>query len=217
MAYTFADLKTKLQTQIGDSSLDTTVMGDAINYTIQNIFNSIEITLNSEYQSNTVATGANTLTTALPSNFQKITSLYITSPVGLARDLTNEFVSPKEFRQMFPSITTSNPLSSWTFWTGVEFSTLADQDYTVRIEYIKSVPILSDATDVPAIPEAFEELLMLGAKIRVYEQKEDFDYADQFQTRYADALEAFISRYSTGQVAGQFIIPGPRQSISRIR
>lgn len=217
MAYTFADLKTKLQTQIGDSSLDTTVMGDAINYTIQNIFNSIEITLNSEYQSNTVATGANTLTTALPSNFQKITSLYITSPVGLARDLTNEFVSPKEFRQMFPSITTSNPLSSWTFWTGVEFSTLADQDYTVRIEYIKSVPILSATTDVPAIPEAFEELLMLGAKIRVYEQKEDFDYADQFQTRYADALEAFISRYSTGQVAGQFIIPGPRQSISRIR
>lgn len=217
MAYTFADLKTKLQTQIGDSSLDTTVMGDAINYTIQNIFNSIEITLNSEYQSNTVATGANTLTTALPSNFQKITSLYITSPVGLARDLTKEFVSPKEFRQMFPSITTSNPLSSWTFWTGVEFSTLADQDYTVRIEYIKSVPILSATTDVPAIPEAFEELLMLGAKIRVYEQKEDFDYADQFQTRYADALEAFISRYSTGQVAGQFIIPGPRQSISRIR
>ena len=217
MSYIFSDLKTKLQTQIGDNSLDSTVMGDAINYTIQNVFNSIEITLNSEYQSNTVVTGANTLTTALPSNLQKITSLYITSPVGLARDLTDNFISAKEFRQMFPSVTIANPLNYWTFWTGVEFSTLADQDYTIRLEYIKSMPILSGASDVPAIPEAFEELLMLGAKMRIYEQKEDFDYAGQFQTKYADLLEAFISRYSTGQVAGQFVIPGPRQSISRIR
>lgn len=217
MAYTFADLKTKLRTQIGDGSLDTTVMGDAINYTIQSVLNSIEITLNSTYQDNAVATGANTLTTALPSDLQKITALYITAPVGREADLTECFVSPKEFRNQFPSVTIANPLKYWTFWTGVEFSTLADVDYTIRLEYTKSVPFLSADADVPAIPQAFEELLMLGAKMRVYEQKEDFDYAGQFQTKYADLLESFLSRYSTRQVDGQFVIPGPRQSISRIR
>jgi hypothetical protein len=217
MAYQFSDLKTKLRTQIGDPSLDTTVMADAINYTIQSIFNSIEITLNSSYQSNTVAAGANTLTTALPTDLQKITALYITGPVGRESDLTDYFVSPKEFRAQFPSVTISNPLSYWTFWTGVEFSTLADVAHTVRIEYTKSVPILSADADVPALPEAYEELLVLGAKMRIYEQKEDFDYAGQFQTRYADLLESFLSRYSTRQIDGQFVIPGPRQSITRIR
>ena len=217
MAYQFSDLKTKLRTQIGDSSLDSTVMGDAINYTIQSVFNTIEITLNSSYQDNTVVTGANTLTTALPSDLQRITALYVTSPTAYATDLTDNFVANKEFRKAFPTVTLSNPLKYWTFFTGVEFSTLADQDHSIRIEYIKSVPLLTADADVPAIPQAFEELLMLGAKMRVYEQKEDFDYAGQFQTKYADLLEAFLTRYSTRQFDGQFVMPGPRQSITRIR
>jgi hypothetical protein len=217
MAYQFSDLKTKLRTQIGDGSLDSTVMGDAINYTIQSVFNTIEITLNSAYQANTVIAGANTLTTALPDDLQRITALYVTSPASQAVDLTDYFVANKEFRNMFPVVDQANPLKYWTFFTGVEFSTLADQDYGVRIEYIKSVPLLTADADVPAIPQSFEELLMLGAKMRVYEQKEDFDYAGQFQTKYGDLLEAFLTRYSTRQVDGQFVMPGPRQSITRIR
>ena len=192
-------------------------MGDAINYTIQSIFNTVEITLNSDFQSNTVVTGANTLTTALPSDLQRITALYVTSPTGYATDLTECFVANKEFRKMFPTVTQANPLKYWTFFTGVEFSTLADQDHSIRLEYIKSVPLLSADADVPAIPQSFEELLMLGAKMRVYEQKEDFDYAGQFQTKYGDLLEAFLTRYSTRQVDGQFVMPGPRQSITRVR
>lgn len=217
MSYQLSDLRTKLRTQIGDSNLDSTVILDALNYAEQSIFNTVEITLNSDYQSNTVATGANTLTTALPDDLQRITALYVTSPTGYATDLTECFVSPKEFRKLFPVVDQTNPLKYWTFWTGVEFSTLADQDHSIRIDYIKSVPLLSDDSDVPSIPEAFEELLILGAKMRIYEQKEDFDYAGQFQTRYGDLLEAFLTRYSTRQMDAQFVIPGPRQSISRIR
>ena len=217
MAYTFSALKTKLATQIGDPSLDSAVMGDALNYTEQQVFNNFEIVLNSTYQSNTVAAGARLLGTALPANLQRITNLYITAPAGREADLTDMFMSPKEFRKAFPSVTIANPLNYWTFFTEIEFSSLADVAYTLRIEYIKSVTLMSGASDIPTIPETFEELLMLGAKIRVYEQKEDFDYAGQFQTRYADLLESFISRYSTRQVDAQFVIPGPRQTYSRIR
>lgn len=212
MSYIFGDLKTKLATQIGDPSLDSTVMADALNYTEQQIFNDFEVVLNSTYQSNTVAASANTLGTALPSNLQKITSLYITAPTGREADITDKFLTPKDFRKKFPSVTTANPLDYWTFFTEIEFSHLADVAYTLRIEYIKSITLMSGSSDIPTIPQAFEELLMLGAKIRVYEQKEDFDYAGQFQTRYADLLESFISRYSTRQVDAQFVIPGPRSS-----
>lgn len=217
MAYQFSDLKTKLRTQIGDASIDSTILSDALNYTQQGFFNTFDLTLNSDTQTNAVATGANTLTSALPTDLQRITALYITAPSGREADLTESFVSPKEFRKQFPSVTIANPLNYWTFWESVQFSTLADVDYTIAVDYIKSVPILSADADVPVIPEAFEELLILGAKIRIYEQKEDFDYAGQFQTRYGDLMEAFLTRYSTRQIDGQFVIPGPRQSITRIR
>jgi hypothetical protein len=72
---------------------------------------------------------------------------------------------------------------------------------------------MSDDADVPVIPQSFEELLMLGAKMRVYEQKEDFDYASQFTNRYADLLEAFAVRYSTRQVDNQIVIPGARRRV----
>lgn len=217
MAYTVTDLKTKLRTQIGDQSLDSTVMLDALNYTEQSIFNTLELTLNSDYQDYTVTAGSNTLSTALPTDLQRITALYIIAPAGYAADITDCFVSPKEFRKTYPVIDTTNPLKYWTFWVDIEFATKADQDHSLRIDYIKSMPLLSADADVPSIPQSFEELLILGAKMRIYEQKEDFDYAGQFQSRYADLLEAFLTRYSTRQIDAQFVIPGPRQSITRTR
>lgn len=212
MAYTFSALKTKLQTQVGDSQLSDSVAGDALNYTEQQIFNTFDLTLNSAQQTNSVTVATNTLASALPSNFQRVYGLYITVPAALARDLTDLFVSPREFRKRYPSPSNrgQSPLQEWTYFTSVEFSTLADQTYTVVVDYIKSITQMSAADDVPTIPAAFEELMMMGAKIRVYEQKEDFDYASQFQNRYADLMESFITRYSVRQVDNQVIIPGAR-------
>lgn len=212
MAYIFNDLKTKLQTQVGDSNLSDSVAGDALNYTEQQIFNTFDLTLNSAQQTNSVVVATNTLASALPSNFQRVYGLYITAPVALSRDLTEKFVSPKDFRKQFPSpaMRGQSPLEWWTYFTSVEFANLSDQNYTVVLDYIKSITQMSASGDVPTVPAAFEELLMLGAKIRVYEQKEDFDYASQFQNRYADLLEAFITRYSVRQVDNQVIIPGAR-------
>lgn len=214
MSYTFADLKTKLQTQIGDPNLDSTVMGDAINYAEQAIFNTFAVTLNSATQTNAVAQGANVLTSALPTNFQRIQSLYISSPIAYAKNLTDYFVKIKDFRDKYPDAGTyTGTLQEWSFYTSVEFAMLSAVAVTVKIDYTKSVPLLSATSDIPTIPESFEELLMLGAKMRVYEQKEDFDYAQQFNGRYADLLEAFLTRYSTRQVDVQMVVPGSRNRV----
>jgi hypothetical protein len=211
MAYTFADLKTKLQTQIGDPNLDNTVMGDALNYTEQSIFDTFDLTLNSSQQTNAVAAGASVLTTALPTDYQRLSSLYITSPTAYAEDLTKYFTKIKDFREAYPDAGTyTGPLQYWSFWTSIEFATKAPVACTVKLDYIKTITQMSATTDVPTVPASFEELLMLGAKIRIYEQKEDFDYAQQFQNRYADLLEAFITRYSTRQVDNLVVAAGSR-------
>lgn len=215
MAYVFSDLKTKLKNQIGDANLDDTLAGDAINDAEQGIFNMFDLTLNSDTQTNAVATGANTLTTAEPSDLQRIYGLYITSPTSYAKDLTDFYVSPKDFRTLHPDAGTySGELRDWTYFTSVEFSTNSPTDLVVKMDYIKAVPLLSATTDVPTIPEAFQELLMVGAKIRIFENKEDFDYAGQFTNRYADLLEAFITRYGMRQVDNQVVISGSRRRVN---
>lgn len=211
MSYIFTDLKTKLQTQVGDPNLDDTVAGDALNHSQQEIFGKFDLTLNSGSQTNSVTAATNTLASALPTDFQRVSSLYISSPAALAADLTPYFLKIKDFREQYPNAGTyTGPLQWWSYWTSIEFSTLASATVTVKLDYIKTIPFLSAGSDVPTIPQSFEELLLLGAKIRIYEQKEDFDYANQFTNRYADLLEAFTSRYSTRQVDNQIVVPGSR-------
>lgn len=217
MAYTFSDLKNRLKTEVGDPNLDNTVLGDALNHTQQDIFNKFELTLNSGSQNNAVAAGANTLTTALPSDLQKITAIYRTDS-NQGEDLTPYYLANRDFRLKYPVVEISDPLKWWTFFTEIEFSSLADQAYTIRVEYIKTPTNMSADSDVPTIPEAYEEMLMIGAKIRIYEAKEDFDYANQFYQRYGDLQEQFVQRYATRQIDNQFAIPGSRTAgVSRIR
>lgn len=216
MSYIFSDLKTKLQNQVGDANLNDTLAGDAINDAQQAIFNKYDTVLNSDQQSNSVTSGTNTLASALPTDFQRVYSLYITSPLVTATDLTPYYLQPKTFRKEFPNAGQfSGVLQEWTLFESVEFAVNAADTYTIKLDYIKSVPILSSSSDVPVIPEAFRELLLVGAKIRIYENKEDFDYSNQFQNRYDELLRDFITRYGMRQVDNQVVVPGARFRVGR--
>jgi len=139
------------------------------------------------------------------------TALYISAPAALATDLTERFVKVSDFRKRFPDAgTDTGPLREWTYFTSIEFAVLASNAVTMKLDYIKTIPYMSETSDVPTVPQSFEELLILGSKIRIFEQKEDFDYASQFTNRYADLLEAFVTRYSTRQVDNQVVVPGAR-------
>lgn len=213
MAYQFSDLKTKLKNRVGDPNLDDDLAGDAINDTQQEIFNMFDLQLNSDTQTNALASGANTLTSALPSDFQRVLSLYISSPTAKAGDVTRYYMNTKEFREMYPdSGTYTSTPQYWTYYGDtLEFAHQADDDYVINLDYVKSVPYLSATTDVPVIPESFQELLLVGAMIRIFEQKEDFDYAGQYVNRYADLQEAFITRYGMHQVDNQVTMRQPRR------
>jgi hypothetical protein len=206
MSYTYGDLKTLLATQISDANVDTTITGNALIDTEQEIFNKYDLTLNSATQSNSVTQGTNTVASALPTNLQRIKNINITAPVGLARSLKDNYISPDDFDEQCTAFAQSNSSqlgsSPWTYYDDqtLKWGALADLTYTISIRYTKYVPILSGSTDVPTMPESFRELLLLGSKIRIYENKEDFDFAQQFQNRYADLLQDFVSRYAVRQV-----------------
>ena len=153
----------------------------------------------------------NILQNTLPSDFQRFVNLRVTT-AGLEANIKDFFMTPDDFRNAFPAagIRDTGNLTYWTYWTSVEFSNKANLTYTVAYDYIKSIPLMSVTTDIPLIPESFEELLMVGAKMRIYEQKEDFDYSSQYSNRYADLLESFTTRYSTRQVDTQANVPGSR-------
>lgn len=222
MSYIYGDLKTLLATQISDANVDTTITGNALIDAEQEIFNKYDLTLNSSTQSNAVAAGANTLTSSLPSNFQRIRNINITVPAVLAKSLKQNYLSPDEFDEVCSAYVQAqtNPLGSspWTFYDDqtIKFGSLADVAYTVVIRYTKYVPILSADADIPTIPQSFRELLLLGAKIRIYEAKEDFDYAQQFQNRYADLLQDFITRYARRQVDATTTARGSRYRAQRV-
>lgn len=218
MAYTFLVLKTKLATQVADPNVDTSITGDALVDAEQEIFNKFSVTLNSTTSTNTLAVGARLLTSALPTNLQRVNNISITSPVSYAKSLKDYYLTPDEFRTQYTAFAQSitAPPTGWTYIDAVEFGNLSDQTYSLLIDYTNSVPIMSADADVPTVPEAFRELLMLGAKIRIYEDKEDFDFAQQFQNRYADLLQDFLTRYSTNQIDTQPRIKGSRFRAVRV-
>lgn len=218
MAYTFLALKNKLATQISDPNVDTTITGDALVDAEQEIFNKFTVTLNSDTQSNSITSGTRVLGSALPTDLQRVNNISILTPISYAKSLKKYYLSPDDFREQFTAYqqAITAPLSYWTYISSVEFGNLADQDYTLLIDYTKYVPIMSADADVPTVPEAFRELLMLGAKIRIYEDKEDFDFAQQFQNRYADLLQDFLTRYSTNQIDSQPRIKGSRFRATRV-
>jgi hypothetical protein len=207
VSYIFGDLKTLLATQISDPNVDTTITGNALIDAELEIFNKYDLTLNSATQSNSVTSGTNTNASALPTNLQRVRNINITAPIAFAKSLKDFYLKPDDFDTRFTAFeqTVSGPLDWWTYYDGstLKFGHLADQTYTILLRYTKSVTIMSADADIPTIPQAFRELLMLGAKIRVYENKEDFDFAQQFQNRYADLLQDFVTRYANRQVDGQ--------------
>lgn len=213
MAYDLSTLVDKLKIRIGDSDMDSNLLIDALNYAQQQVFEGYDLTLNSATQTNSLAVNARTLTTALPDDFERVKALYITSPVALAKDLTTGYVDPKTFRLNFtnPALLAPNPPTWWTYWTTIEFAYLSNLTYTVLLDYVKTIPIMDSDSDVPVIPQSNEELLMLGAMIRAYEDKEDFDYASQFKDRYNMLLETFTTRFSTRQVDYQVAMPQPNR------
>lgn len=163
MTYNRADIKTRVQAKLDDTSFDSTKLNQFINDAQREILNARRFTF-MEREANITTTSGSTALTGVPTTMQIPLSIKVYTPVGNATFL--DYVEYEDIDQRMPnvSIAGNTPPSAWTIFNLTPILVYqADGTYTLKLKYIKTPDELTTDASVPEIPEAFGELLVLGA------------------------------------------------------
>lgn len=195
--YNLASIRNQvLVDKLDDTDYDPSVIDNFINATQREIFNTYELEFQEKVFSGSIPAGARTFT--FPEDLQAFQSLVITGPNGAQQNIMNKYIQFKDFNKLFPTPDNNpaGPITAWTSYAGTMITSApVDEPYIMTTFYIKKPDILSDDTDVPEIPEEFQEILVLGAYKRVLQRNEDFDYAAVVNNEYQGQLELMVNRY----------------------
>lgn len=163
MSYNRADIKTRVQAKLDDTSFDATKLNQFINDAQREILNARRFTF-MEREADVTTTASSTALTGVPTTMQIPLSMKVYTPVGNAVFL--DYVEYEDIDQRMPnvSIAGNSPPSAWTIFNLTPILVYqADGTYTLKLKYIKTPDELTTDASVPEIPEAFGELLVLGA------------------------------------------------------
>lgn len=204
MDYTLSGIRNRvLNDKLDDPTFDPDIVDRFINDAQRAIFNQYELSFMEDTYTTTVAQGD--LTVTLPIDYQLIQALMVTAPTANRRDITDSYMSFRDFHRAYP-VPSADSQSRPSIWT-LRGETLylaypADQTYTMEVDYLKTPVLLTDDADIPELPQEWEELLVLGAYIRILDRNEDFDLASYYKngdyTQELDKLEARIGRRQAG-------------------
>jgi hypothetical protein len=122
---------------------------------------------------------------------------------GSVVDISDNYLEFRDFNKRYPAAET-NSVGKPSVWTSygnkLYFTQPTDQSYTLSLFYLKTPDTLEDDADVPEIPEAFQEVLVLGAYFRILERNEDFDQAAFVKGGdYADEVAKMLNRLAKRQ------------------
>lgn len=215
MAYDLAGIRERvIDDKLDDPDYDTNIVDRFINDAQRAIFNTYELPFAEKVFVGTMASAGYIYT--FPTDYQTAQALKITNPVINVRDITKMYVPFRDFNTSYPTPSNNDPSapSIWTLHANkLYFSQPTDQDYDVELYYIKKPALLDDGADVPEIPSEFEELLVLGAYIRVLERNEDFDLAAFYRNgEYQDQLDQLEIRYGHRQTGKTMTMGQPLRS-----
>jgi hypothetical protein len=212
MDYNLSYLRNRvLLDKLDDDSFEPEIVDRFLNDAQRAIFNSFSLPFMEK-----VFAGELTASSAIftfPDDYKKVQSLVITSPEGLRRNLTDNYVGFRDFVTRFPSPTT-NPVTAPNVWTlhgdKLYFSAPTDQNYTMTMYYVKRPAKMIEDDDTPEVPEDFEEILVLGAYYRILQRNEDFDLAAAVKSEYFDELDKLVPTYSPRQNGTPIVMGTPR-------
>lgn len=163
MSYDRSTIRTRVQQKLDDTSFDATKLNQFINDAQREILNARRFTF-MEREADVTTTSGSTALTGVPTTMQIPLSLKVYTPVGNATFLT--YTEYEDIDQRMPnvSIAGNTPPSAWTIFNLTPILVYqADGTYTLKLKYIKTPDELTTDASVPEIPEAFGELLVLGA------------------------------------------------------
>ena len=195
--YNLASIRRQvMEDRLDDTDYESNVIDNFINATQREIFNTYELEFQEEVFSGSLPQGARTFT--FPENMQIPLSIVITGPDGSQRNIMDKYIRFRDFNKLYPTPDngTPGPIFAWTSFAGnMVTSAPIDRPYVMDTFYLKKPKLLIDDSDVPEIPEEFQEVLVLGAYKRVLERNEDFDYAAVIENKYQAQLELMVDRY----------------------
>ena len=197
MDYNLATLRRDLALDLlDDENYSPEILDRAINRAIKEIYNQFELSFMERIFSGTVP--ENSTMFRYPTDLALAQSHVLTAPDGAQRTLDNSYIPFKDFNRIYPTPSNNKPgaPTHWTSYGGnIILSCPTDKEYTLDIYYVSKPPKLAADTDVPAIPEEFSELILLGAYIRIAKRNEDTDLAQMAIQDYAGQLNKLVERY----------------------
>lgn len=201
MAYDLQTIRNRvLVDKLDDTTFSAAIVDNFINDTQRDIFASYELPFMEKTFAGALAPGERIFT--FPTDYQIAVGLVITDPTGYERNITNNYMPYREFNQAYPTPGNNSagaPLN-WTLFAGnLYLDKPTDQTYTLQLYYIKTPATLTNDTDVPEVPEVFQEVLVLGAYYRCHEHNEDYDLADNIEQKYNTALATLGVRLANRQ------------------
>ena len=201
MAYQFSDIVSQVQSRLNDTTFSTGTIKQFINNVNRRLVNAHRFKDMETSQTLTSSIGSGTLTPALNADYQTPINLKITVPYNYAIDLP--YWEYEKFDMAYPQpnlVGNSLPILWTIFANQITVFPNANAAYTFNLRYLQKPTLLVNDTDVPNIPEEFQELLVLGAWAQALENK---DYMDESQVIWQQfyALEAqMTARHSRRQL-----------------
>lgn len=191
MAYNLGTVRDSLRNLLDDDDYEQEFLDRAINYAQWDITNRHVLSILEK--SAPLVLGASAYEVALPTDHHE--TQYLLTPTA---NITKYFLDYTDFLDAYPGQAT-NQASAPYYWSEygrkLQFSSPADQAYSLTIKYQRSSPKLVSDADVPDIPEEFEELLVLGAYMRILKREDDRDEKSKEAVDYAKLLTDFLHVY----------------------
>lgn len=202
MAYQLSKLRQDVRTYLDDDEYDASVINQAINDYQRELFMNYDLRLAETSTNLTQSTSSSNI--ALPGDFIKALGIQnITA--DYERDLTPYELDNDLFYRKYlkASPDSGTPLYFTVFGTDIIADKPADVDYTIRLLYLRFPPTLSDDSDVPLVPEVFEEMMKLGAVERIFRREDEYRLSNAERTVLTNAELAFVRRYGRGMVSSK--------------
>lgn len=203
MAFIAGDIVSLVQKRIRDTNYDSSEIKQYINDTQNDIFNEYRLPFMEATQPYTTTPSVADITNGagLPTNYSQAIDLINTDsniviPYKDIRDIDTLASDPD-----YVNTTTAAPGVYWTLYAMIPslFPT-PTVVYHVTLRYYKQPTLLVADTDVPSLPSAFQELLVVGAAYRVLQVKDNYDQAGILQNKYDEILQKLVGKSAPKQV-----------------
>ncbi len=201
MSLTLTYMRELVRSRLDDDQYDLTYLDTVLNQAQWGLLNNRNLTLLEKTGTITLLSGQTSV--AFPSDMRTLLSIRVT--VGTqTTDITEYYMDYADMQEQ-NSWNTSGISTQPLYWTSFGGSFVvpipADQNYTITVDYIKTVPRVVLEDDTFTIPEEYEELLMLAAFMRVAKQEDDFDVSNQERADFTLNLTDFVHSFTRNRGA----------------